>query len=744
MDLAGPSAASQLPQVNVNIRNTCDLVNFLVNQQNFSSHSYEDKLYIVKEVKRPVPDLSKRLVTMGGVGKPNRGFHNTWYEKYDWLTGSVTLSKLFCWPCILFATNNSDKVWSKSGYSDLKNLSRGLLLHNKSIQHISSSCKLTLMRKQKQNIATAIDNARKTEIENFNARVKENRQILKRLVDITLHLCMQELPFRGHDECNESLNRGNFKELVILVSKYDTNLKTFLENDNDNRSVFCGTSKTIQNELIDSVAFVVNKKIEDEISNSLFFSWQVDETTDISCHSQLSVIFRYVINGQPVERFMGFYDVSSGRSAQDLFEFLSTKFEKFDLHSKLVAQTYDGASVMSGELNGLQTKIKSIAPQALFTHCYAHAFNLVLSNACSSIHQVKVFFSTLSGFSSYFSKSTKRTQVLEQIGGNRIPTNVATRWNFTSRAVLTVNNNRDKLLETFHIIINSRDFDQKSIREAVGLKTFLEDAQNIFFLETFELIFHQTDIVFSILQNRNTDVVKAKNLLQTTLTKIREFRSNSTYFDSIYEKLDIDALHSKRRKGFEMADKTQQLKQIFFEILDIIANQIEVRFCDIEKLHFFDLLNISKFSIFEKEFPHGLLKNLTTQYNIFDINQLKSELIVLYGNNMIENCTSPYEMLTYFHDNDLKLCMPELFKLLCIAVVLPVATASTERSFSALKRIKSYIRNKTGQARLSNMAKISIEKAFIKSQDENVFIEEVIDHFAEQKNRRIPLIYKKL
>ena len=59
--------------------------------------------------------------------------------------------------------------------------------------------------------------------------------------------------------------------IVILLSKVDTNLKTFLENDNDNRSVFSGTSKTIQNELIDSIAFVVNKKIEDEILNSLFF-----------------------------------------------------------------------------------------------------------------------------------------------------------------------------------------------------------------------------------------------------------------------------------------------------------------------------------------------------------------------------------------------------------------------------------------------------------------------------------------
>lgn len=268
----------------VNIRNTPDIVDFLINKCIFSSLTYEDKLYVVKDLKRPVPDLSKSLINVGVGGKSNRAFSKTWYEKYDWLTGSVELSKLFCWPCILFA-NNSEKVWCKNGYSDLKNLSRGLALHNKSSQHISSNCKLVLMSKQKQNIATAVYNARKIEIENFNSRVTENRKILRSLIDITMHLCMQELPFRGHDESVESPNRGNFKELVTLVSKYDPHLRMFLEKDNDVSSVFSGTSKTSQNELIDSIAFIINKKIEAEISKK--------QLTSVVSHSCLLFFVTY-------------------------------------------------------------------------------------------------------------------------------------------------------------------------------------------------------------------------------------------------------------------------------------------------------------------------------------------------------------------------------------------------------------------------------------------------------------------
>lgn len=57
---------------------------------------------------------------------------------------------------------------------------------------------------------------------------------------------------------------------------------------------------------------------------------------------------------------MGFYDVNEDRTVDGLCKAL----EKFSIKHKLVAQTYDGCSVMSGELNCLQAKVREIAPQA--------------------------------------------------------------------------------------------------------------------------------------------------------------------------------------------------------------------------------------------------------------------------------------------------------------------------------------------------------------------------------------------
>ncbi len=119
----------------------------------------------------------------------------------------------------------------------------------------------------------------------------------------------------------------------------------------------------------------------------------MDETTDISCRAQLSVIVRYVDSaGKIQERFIGFFDVSGVRDAQSVFDVLNENMQGYNFKDKLVAQTYDGAAVMASALNGLQAKVKAIAPSAMFVHCYAHRLNLVLSQGAKCLPECRIFF----------------------------------------------------------------------------------------------------------------------------------------------------------------------------------------------------------------------------------------------------------------------------------------------------------------------------------------------------------------
>nr|CAI5854570.1 unnamed protein product [Callosobruchus analis] len=70
-------------------------------------------------------------------------------------------------------------------------------------------------------------------------------------------------------------------------------------------------------------------------------------------------------------------------------------------------------------------------------------------------------------------------------------------------------------------------------------------------------------------------------------------------------------------------------------------------------------------------------------------------------------------MLLFIFNNNLKSCLPELYKLLSLVLSIPVTSASVERSFSAPKRIKPYNRSKMNQDRLSDLSLTAIEKHLV-------------------------------
>ena len=82
----------------------------------------------------------------------------------------------------------------------------------------------------------------------------------------------------------------------------------------------------------------------------------------------------------------------------------------------------------------------------------------------------------------------------------------------------------------------------------------------------------------------------------------------------------------------------------------------------------------------------------------------------------------------------------EITKLLNIIITTPMTTAESERCFSTIKRIKTFLRTTMGNDRLSALAMLSIESQLVDQMKD--FNEKVIDHFATSKIRRMDFIYK--
>ena len=71
------------------------------------------------------------------------------------------------------------------------------------------------------------------------------------------------------------------------------------------------------------------------------------------------------------------------------------------------------------------------------------------------------------------------------------------------------------------------------------------------------------------------------------------------------------------------------------------------------------------------------------------------------------NCTD--EFIPKLHSSGVLDMMPELLKVIQIFRSIPATSCSSERSFSSLRRIKTYLRITIGQDRLSSVALIDME-----------------------------------
>ena len=67
-----------------------------------------------------------------------------------------------------------------------------------------------------------ISQARREKIKRHNEEVRQNREMLKIITNAVLYLGKQEMPFRRHDESSDSLNKGNYRELLECFAELDS------------------------------------------------------------------------------------------------------------------------------------------------------------------------------------------------------------------------------------------------------------------------------------------------------------------------------------------------------------------------------------------------------------------------------------------------------------------------------------------------------------------------------------------
>lgn len=486
-------------------------------------------------------------------GKEWRNFHSEWF-KFSWLEYSVLENACYCFPCRIFSTDPSGSPFSKSGFKNWKKAmdkNSGIKQHDKSVTHKLCMTKwegYKMSEKTSKSVLALINKGN-------DAIIKENRYYVSTVAEILLYTACQNISQRGNDECVESINRGNFLELLNLYANRDTRLKLKMENLPKNAKY---THHSIQNELFGIMIRMVLESIANEVKESKYFAVLADETKDISKTEQLSIMVRYFYNNMVNERFLGYVPCSQ-LNAHALFKYIKKTLADCKINiQNCIAQTYDGAAVMSGKQNGVQAIFRKEVPQALYTHCYNHCLNLVIVDVCKNVPEIDKFIIIIQKLYNFISRSTVHTVFLDlqkkyspKHKTIELKSICETRWIYQIAACIAIRETFSIILLLLHKISVETKCEKSLEAESIlGHINF----EFIFCLHLFCDTFKEIKIVSDYLQKPDSDLGASCMMVDSLMDYLKEYRTVDEKFDTLIKKLVLFAkdnnipLPEKKRK----------------------------------------------------------------------------------------------------------------------------------------------------------------------------------------------------
>ena len=184
-------------------------------------------------------------------------------------------------------------------------------------------------------------------------------------------------------------------------------------------------------------------------------------------------MLRYVKEDEIHERLFAVVPVQDS-SGKGMNELLQAKIEEHGLkYEKIAGESFDGASNMRGEFNGLRSHIKNRVPDSVYIWCYSHVLNLCVVDCCTAT-EARNLFGTMNRISCFFAESHKRMGLWRQQVENtkegqsklkRLQKIGETRWWAKEKSLVWMFSGDDCLyLDAVHVLSsveNSSSFDSK-------------------------------------------------------------------------------------------------------------------------------------------------------------------------------------------------------------------------------------------------------------------------------------------
>nr|XP_023896549.1 zinc finger MYM-type protein 1-like [Quercus suber] len=523
-------------------------------------------------------------------------------------------------------------------------------------------------------------------------RIANNRLQLKASIFIVPYLAFQAIAFRGNDESFSSLNRGNFFESLGIVTFWNEKVAEIIEKALKNATY---TLPRIQKEILHVFSAKVKKAIREEIGDAKFCI-MVDETHDESIKEQMAVVSRYVdAEGFVKERFFGLIYVV--------------------------------------DTTALTLK-KGI-------------YSLIVNVSCKRNEQLKV--ANANEIARLIDlEELEIGSGLNQIGTLQRP--VETRWSSHFRSVSSLLRMFTSTIEVLQNIIDDA-IDGEHWAEVESANNSLTSFEFVFILhlekETMEIIAK----LCQALQSQSQDILNSMHLVSSTKALIQKFRDNGwdgllIIVISFCEKhcidvLDMNARYVARRgqarnQQDNVTNEHHYQVNIFYATIDSQLQELNYQFNEdaMELLRLNSALSHEALKSFRTSDLCLLVKNFYPQdFTNYDKQVLKKE-IYHFKHSVVQDpefkkLKSLFELFQWL----VRIGNSEYYKLIYrmvrLVLTLLISTTTTKRAFSAMKVVKTKLRNKMENDFLTDSLMLYIEKDITST----FSLDSIVDDFEDLK-----------
>ena len=494
-------------------------------------------------------------------------------------------------------------------------------------------------------------------------------------------------------------------------------------------------SPTSVDELIKLMGKAILRDIISKVTSAKWYAIIADEATDVSGTEQVSISDRWVNSCYEVhEDLLGLKELPDTKAVT-----IHHKVKEFLVKcplsiSQCRGQAYDGASNMSGIRNGAQALFKQDEPKALYVHCLAHSLNLCVQDVSKKCKLLRNTLDFIQNLLQLIKFSPKRLNLFESLKndvtlntGETLPslrTLCPTRWTVRHGAIASVLKNYKVLLTALDVIQEGHD---EYAAKGSGLLSRMEQFDTFFGLKLAHQIFAPAEQCSTNIQAVNVTVqeaMKAANVLTSHLCSIRNESTFNRFYDHVIhesQSLTAEPELPRSRKLPRRLDHgssaphvhlcaRDMYRQAYYEAVDTVSEEVKRRFdqSDIQLIRDIEtLLLTSANGTIAQTLSEALVRFFERDV---DVERLKVQLCMLPDtiktafDGSIKRVTNVRTIADAMMKSEIyqnMLC--EVNKALLLYFTFPVTTSTAERSFSSLRRIKTYLRNTMSACKLNNL-----------------------------------------